>query len=160
MRHLCILFTVLFLSLSSQGQFFSLPYIETITKAGSEGITLRHLDSLYKSAVHIDSTLAVFKPGREQDSFVAAYTNFLRELGRYLRDNNFTWEQPTKCWNRIYFKGDGRVDYYLFEFKTPISDDKLAKFKQLFRSFAATHKIGMTAGERFAQCSPVTYMDK
>lgn len=122
---------------------------------------MERVDSLYKSAVNIaDSTKGVFKSAKEQDDLIKAYTNFLQELGNYLSDHNYKWERPTKCKNRIYFNKDGAVDYYLFDFKTEISNEKLSQFKELFIAFAATHKISITASVGFAQCSPVTFMDK
>lgn len=136
------------------------PYVETIAIAKSEGILMELLDSTYKSALHADSSKAVFKPGKEQDDFIEAYTNFLQDLGNYLKKNNFMWGQPTRCWNRIYFRSDGAVDYYLFSFKTEISSEKLLKFKELLRAYLTGHKINATASTGFAQCSPVVYMDK
>jgi hypothetical protein len=136
------------------------PYVETISIAQTEGVSIGHLDSLYVSAVHADSCKAVFKPGKEQDDFIEAYTNFLQDLGNYLKKNNFMWGQPTRGWNRIYFRSDGAVDYYLFSFKTDIDNEKMVKFKELLRAYVAHKKINVSAPTRFAQCSPVVYMDK
>lgn len=137
-----------------------LPYIETINNAAQEGITIGRLDSIYESAIHIETAKAVFKTKKEQDSLVKSYTDFLQQLGKYLKDNNFKWGKPTRCWNRIYFRADGKVDYYLFDFKTDISPEKVARYKELFRAFAATHRIKISARVKFAQCSPVTFKDE
>jgi len=160
MKSLCVIIFLLPISWSVYAQPGHLPYVETVSKAMLEGVTMGHLDSIYKNAVHIDSTKAVFRPGKEQDSMKRAYTSFLQELGKYLSSHDFRWEKPVRCWNRIYFAPDGSVDYYLFDFKTEISDEQLLRFKELFTAFAATHKISIKAAVRFAQCSPVTYMDK
>ena len=151
---------VLLSCVSGKCQQLTHPYVGTIKEEKTAGISIPHLDSLYLSAIHIDSTKAVFKSKEESDSLMHCYTRFLREFGRYLRQNDFNWEQTTRCWNRIYFNAGGAVDYYLFDFKTPISDEKMTRFKALFTSFAETHKIGITAKVNFAQCSPVTYTDK
>lgn len=148
------------LPLLLHAQLFQKPYVETIDKAKTEGITIQQLDSLYRSAVHVDSTKAAFNTNEMADSLVRAYTNFLQGLGVYLKEHDFKWEQPTRCWNRIYFNRGGSVDYYLFDFKTAVSDEKIQRYKELFRQYVATHKIGITATVDFAQCSPVTYMDK
>ena len=135
------------------------PYVQTISLAEKDGITIRHLDSAYPSAVHIDSTKAVFT-GAKADSLMAAYQAFLQGLGGYLKENNFKWEHPTRAWNRIYFSGDGSVDYYLFDFKTPVTDERQARFKELFKAYAQTHKIGISAPTKFAQCSGVVDQDQ
>jgi hypothetical protein len=136
------------------------PYVETIKKAETEGITIRHLDSFYRSAVHVDTTKAVFKTEKESDNLTNAYNKFLADFGTYLKENHLKWDQPSRCWNRIYFKADGTVDYYLFEFKTAIKEDQLNRFKDLFRSYASSHKLAVTATVSFAHCSSVVFMDK
>jgi hypothetical protein len=149
---LLFLLTISLSPLSLPAQFYrpKTPYVETIDNAKKEGITIQSLDSKYKSAVHTDPLKAVFV-GAKEDSLISAYTRFLQD---------FLWQAPTRCWNRIYFHADGTVDYYLFDFKSTISNEKIARFKELFKAYAGTHKIGITASTNFAQCSPVTYMDK
>ncbi len=146
------------LSLSAQFYQPKTPYVETIDNAKMDGITVQSLDSKYKSAVHVDNAKAVFV-GSGADSLKNAYTRFLQGFGNYLKTQGFLWQAPSRCWNRIYFHADGTVDYYLFDFKTAISNEKITRFKELFKAYAGTHKIGITASTNFAQCSPVTYMD-
>lgn len=136
------------------------PYVETINKAEQQGITIDHLDSLYMSAVHVDSNKAVFKSEAAADSLAHCYNRFIADFGKYLNQYHFKWTGPTRCWNRIYFHADGSVDYYLFSFKTKVSEAQTVEYKRLFRYYALTHKIGITALCNFAQCSPVLYLDK
>lgn len=138
----------------------SKPYVETIDNAERQGITIEHLGSLYMSAVHVDSSKAVFKSDAAADSLKNCYDRFLADFGKYLNQHHFTWAAPTRCWNRIYFHSDGAVDYYLFSLKTSVSEARTDEYKKLFREYALTHKIGITAPCNFAQCSPVLYMDK
>ncbi|MGN6568990.1 MAG: hypothetical protein ACTHJ0_13605 [Flavipsychrobacter sp.] len=136
------------------------PYVETINKAEQQGITIDHLDSLYMSAVHVDSNKAVFKSEAAADSLAHCYNRFIADFGKYLNQHNFKWAEPTRCWNRIYFHADGSVDYYLFSFKTNVSEARTTEYKKLFRDYALTHKIGIAAPCNFAQCSPVLFTDK
>jgi hypothetical protein len=154
-----LVFLIFFFSLSivkSHGQ----AKVFTFEKAEQQGKSFQHLDSLYKSAVHSDTKLAVFKTQEEQDNLQKAYGKLLQDLGALLKKNNFKWENPTRCFNRIYFNSNGSIDYFLYKFANgQISAEKEKEFEVLLNSFAKDYKIGITAKERFAQCSPVKYLD-
>jgi hypothetical protein len=130
--------------------------------AEKQGISIQHLDSIYKSAVHSDTTLAVFKTELQQDSLQKAYIQMLQGLGDFLGKNDFKWEKPTKCFNRIYFKEDGTIDYFVFKFlgkpEDKPSDSKQLEFQRLLNIFISDYKFPLTANEKFAQCSPTTYI--
>lgn len=128
----------------------------SIPTAKEKGITVEHLDSIYKSAIHSEPAKAVFKTDAEQQKLIDAYTNFLTDFGAFLLKNNFKWEEPTRGWNRIYMKPDGTVDYFLYSFKT-LPPVKEAEFNRLLNLYLKDHKFGITAPVKFAQCSPVTY---
>jgi hypothetical protein len=129
-------------------------------QAAKLGKSYEYLDKLYKSAVHSDAELAVFKTADEQQSLQKAYINFITDLGGYLRANNFTWDRQTHCFNRIYFAKNGKVDYFLYNFSSgEISVEKEKEFVRLLSMFLDDHTFGLTAGEPFAQCSPIKYKD-
>jgi|688.fasta_scaffold706674_1 hypothetical protein len=120
---------------------------------------IKQLDSIYQSALHVDTSLAVFKTDADQQKMFDAYSTFLQDFGKFLKQNNFTWGQETKCWNRLYFDKDGSVDYYIYNFKSQIEKAKEEQFKLLFAEYIMTHKINITADKKFAQCSPVRFLD-
>jgi hypothetical protein len=130
--------------------------------AEKQGISIKHLDSIYTSAVHSDTSLAVFKTEKEQEALQQAYIKLLQDFGKFLSKNNFKWEKPTRCFNRIYFNSDGTIDYFLFNFLGK-TEDKPAKniekeFQRLLNVFISDYKFSLTAKTKFAQCSPTTYM--
>ena len=132
----------------------------TFQDAAKQGISYQHLDSLYKSAVHTDPKLAVFKTKEEQQKLQTAYINFIQSLAAYLKTNHFKWEKQVHCFNRIYFAPNGKVDYFLYNFPIgEISDSKEKEFTRLLSVFVKNNKFGLTANERFAQCSPIKYAD-
>jgi hypothetical protein len=134
--------------------------VMTFQEAEKQGKPYQYLDSLYKSAVHSDSTLAVFKTPAEQQVLQKAYVDFLRQLGDFLKANNFKWEKLTRCFNRIYINSDGTVDYFLYKFsKDQITEEKEKEFERLLTIFLKDHKFSASAKEKFAQCSPVKYND-
>jgi hypothetical protein len=120
-------------------------------------IRVSHLDSVYKSGIHADSTQAVFK--NNQDEYIAAYQKLLQDLGKYLKENNFMWTQPVKGFNRIYFDKDGRIDYFLYSFRPgQLSVEQEKGFDTLLNGFIKNYRFPLSAGVNFAQCSPVTYV--
>ena len=144
---LCVLVSPLFLQAQAA---------MSIPEAKEKGITVEHLDSVYKSAIHSEPAKAVFKTDAEQQKLIDAYGNFLIGFGEFLSKNNFKWEDSTRGWNRIYMKPDGTVDYFLYSFKT-LPPAKEAEFNRLLNLYLKDHKFGITAPVKFAQCSPVTY---
>ncbi len=134
----------------------------TFQNAEKQGISIKHLDSIYTSAVHTDTSLAVFKTEKEQEALQQAYFNLLQDFANFLSENNFKWEKPTRCFNRIYFNSDGTIDYFLFNFLGK-TEDKPAEniekeFQRLLNVFISDYKFSLTAKTKFAQCSPTTYI--
>ena len=122
------------------------------------GIRTTQLDSIYKSAIHADSTLAVFKSVEDVST---AYSSLLQAFGNFLSKNNFVWDQKTTGFNRIYFDADGSIDYFVYSFRgTQLSEEQLTRFNELLNLFIQDYHFPLTAKEKFAQCSPVTYAPK
>lgn len=128
----------------------------SIPAAREKGITIQNLDSVYKSAIHSEADKAVFKTEEEQEKLINAYRDFLIDFGDYLLKNNFKWAETTKGWNRIYMQPDGTIDYFLYDLKN-IAPAKQQEFNRLLNRYIKSHKFGITAPVKFAQCSPVTY---
>jgi len=121
---------------------------------------MQHLDSLYKSAVHTDVKLAVFKTKEDQAKLIKAYTQLLQDLGKFLKDNHFKWEVLTRGFNRIYLNANGKIDYFLYNFaKDQLTSAKEKEFSRLLNLFVKDYQFALTAQEKFAQCSSVKYLD-
>lgn len=136
----------------------------TFDEAEKQGIRISYLDSIYPSAVHNDTSLAVFKTESEQQKMYEAYVKLRQEFGNFLSENNFKWEKPTRCFNRIYFNNNGSINYFLFNFlgkeEAKPTPEKQKEFKRLLNLFIKNYSIQITANTKFAQCSPTTYMPK
>ncbi|WP_298118301.1 hypothetical protein [Flavobacterium sp.] len=144
--------------MQSQSKVFS------IEEAQKNGISIEKLDLEYKSAVHVDSTKAVFKTEAQQQKLQESYTKLLQDFGSFLNKNNFKWETKTKCFQRIYFAPNGKIDYFIYNFKLKsvlpenlISEEKQKEFQRLLELFAKEYTFSSTATEKFAQCSPTSY---
>lgn len=159
MKHLLTLgFFTFFLSNFPMAQTQAL----TFQAAEAKGIKISELDNEYKSALHSDASLAVFTSDEDQVKMMDSYKKLLMELGIFLKKNNFDWEMPTKCFNRIYFNPDGKIDYFLFNFLGAGGEKpnqlQEARFQTLLNEFIQDYQFSLQPGIKFAQCSPVTYM--
>jgi hypothetical protein len=128
----------------------------------NNGLSIKHLDSLYTPAVHADTSQALWKTPTGQQTFSAAYTAFVQEMGKFMSTNGLKWERPTKCWLGCYFGTDGRLDYVLFNFtgkpdEKP-SEDVQNTFKELLVRFSIDHAMVITSTLPFSQCSGVHFM--
>jgi hypothetical protein len=140
------------------GQRLGLSFEEAI----KQGLDISHLDTIYPSAVHVDTAIAVFKTEEEQKLMYSEYVKLLQNFGNFLSENNFFWKEPTRCFNRIFFNYDGTIEYLIYNFidENSISEEKEIEFKRLLNLFIKDYKILMTATTKFAQCSPITYKPK
>lgn len=158
--NISILTLLVMFCLNSFGQHLGMTFQESV----KQGTTTQHLDSIYKSAAHVDTSQAVFKTEAEQQALGEAYIKLLQDFGMFLTAHSFVWDKPTKCFNRIYFNSDGTIDYFLYNFlakaEDKLSDERQMEFNELLNKFIEDYKFTMTAKVKFAQCSPVTYMPK
>jgi hypothetical protein len=136
----------------------------SIEQAQLKGIRIEQLDSVYKSALHNDSTKAVFKSEIEQVQLQKAYRQLLQDLNSYLSQHDFKWEKKARCFQRIYFNADGKIDYFIYNFKLKsvaitdlISEKQEEKFNELLNLFIKDYTFNIKAKEKFAQCSPTVF---
>lgn len=152
---------IFLLPIASCVQLYAQQSAMSFQSAESQGISIEELDKTYMSAVHVDPTLAVFKSEEEQMKLQQAYYALLQDLGNFLAENDFQWEQPTRCFNRIYFNEDGTIDYFLFNFVGKAESAPSAavqdNFEALLNRFVQDYTFPLTADRKFAQCSPATF---
>ncbi len=128
----------------------------SFSEAKDSNVSIEHLDSVYKSAVNVDTALSVFK--HRENEVGESYFEMLQKLGKFLKSHEFVWEKPTKGFNRIYFNKDGSIDYFIYSFRPDqITLEQEKQFEQLLSEFIKDYRFPMTAEVGFAQCSPVTY---
>lgn len=142
----------------SYGQHIAIPFQD----AEKHGISIKHLDSIYKNAVNTDTSLAIFKTDTEQEKLQQSYTKLLKDLGNFLSKNNFKWEKKTPCFNKVYFNYDGAIDYFLYVFtgkaEDKPSDARQKEFQRLLNLFINDYKFSLKANTKFTQCGGGMYM--
>ena len=149
-----------FIAISTVLSFCFLSYGQkamTFSEANEQNIKISSLDSQYQSGIHADTSLAVFKTNT--DEYIAGYQDLLQDLGQYLKENNFLWDKPTNGFNRIYFDKNGKIDYFLYNFRpNQLTTEQEKRFAELLGKFILNYEFPLTANTKFSQCSPVTYM--
>lgn len=142
----------------SYGQHIALSFQDT----EKHGISIQHLDSIYKNAVNSDTSFAIFKTETEQEKLQQSYTKLLKDLGSFLSKNDFKWEKKTPCFNKVYFSNDGSVDYFLYIFRGSEEDKpseiRQKEFQRLLNLFIKDYKFSLTANSKFTQCGGAVYM--
>ncbi len=153
-----LLIVLLSNNLYSQSKVFS------IEEAQKVGISIEKLDLEYKSAVGTDTTKVVFKTEEQQQKLQESYIKLLEDFGLFLNKNNFKWASKTKCFQRIYFSPEGKIDYFIYNFKLKnvlpenlLSEEKQKEFERLLKLFVKDYTFSLTSKEKFAQCSPTSY---
>lgn len=119
---------------------------------------LTDLDTLYQSGVDADSTRAAF--GDRQDEFMSNYYAFYKELDTYLYAHGFAWDDTTRCFNKLYFHPDGRMDKYLYGFRGQVLPEKQRRFEELATAFLKAYRFPLSNGIPFRQCGPCTFVPK
>ena len=126
----------------------------------NSGQRIELLDSLYPSAMNVDPEKAVFN-GREKE-FSQAWVGLLQDLANHLKQNGFEWEEPSRCFNRVYFSETGKIDAYLFRFmQEALTEVEEKRFTVLLNEFVADYQLKLVeaAPSKFAQCGPVVYQN-
>lgn len=119
---------------------------------------LSDLDTLYQSGVDSDSTKAAF--GDRQDEYMKSYSAFYKELNTYLSVHDFTWDDTTKCFNKLYFHPDGKMDKYFYSFRGSVPPEKQQRFEELATAFLKDYRFPMTNAVPFRQCGGSTFLPK
>lgn len=163
MNHIKSILKILLIVLSSNNMY-SQAKVFSIEEAQKTGISIEKLDLEYKSAVHVNNIKAVFKTEEEQQKLQESYAKLLQDFGSFLNKNNFKWKTKTKCFQRIYFSPEGKIDYFIYNFKLKnvlpenlLSEEKQNEFERLLELFVKDYTFSSTAKEKFAQCSPTSY---
>jgi len=131
----------------------------TFQIAKEEGIEMKELDANYPSPLDSDSSSAAIF-GVEQGQYIKYYQEYLGDLGHYLAEQGFKWERPRWCFNKIYFNEEGKVDYFLYNFRPgEITDEMAVEFQKHLENFVKESEFPAKPNSAFSQCSPVTYAD-
>jgi len=120
------------------------------------------LDSVYISAIHVDSSKAFFKTESSQEAWVARWQNMLYALGDSLTSHDVQWNQKLRITSRVYFDEQGRIDYYLYSIKETSpgypGQGLCDSLRTVLKSFVQTYRMDTVIGGKVAQCGPVSLM--
>lgn len=111
------------------------------------------IDGAFRSAIHVDSSQAVF---HDQQAWVTEYKKMYGALSKHLKAGGLELSKPLRLNVRAYFRPDGSIGHIAFNHAPTDLDEQQAKlFKQLLEAFARDYKLSFSANEPFKQCGPV-----
>jgi hypothetical protein len=157
MRKIFFLFSFLVLSLTiyAQGIVFS---VEELPKYG---LSMEHLDSLYKNGLPINDTIhPVFSQNYFDTVVDKSRLYLLQKIGDYFMANKLNWEPSVSCWNRLYLNTDGTIDFFIYHFMQPVDSIKEIEFKRLLNLFFKENKVTVKATQKYSICGQVIWKDK
>lgn len=153
--HLCILIALMYSCNSKKTK------IITFKEALKMETNIDEFARDYKSAIHIDTALSVFKDSNEIDKMNLAYDSFMNEFDRFLKLNDFKWRFKTRCFQKVLFDSDGTIEYIFYGFlgdapfiPTPVEEKR---FRLLLNKFVKNYKFPISAKTKFSQCSTNTF---
>ena len=116
------------------------------------------LDSLFPSALHADSSIAVFF--NREDEFISAWNSFLLDFGIYLSEYDFKWSKTIKSFNKAYFNKNGTINTFVYNFRNgDLTNEQAEHFQILLENFSKNYKLKIkeNAKRNFSQCGPTKY---
>lgn len=122
----------------------------------SADITQAELDSIYVKAVLNDTSYETAYKGREE-AFAKAYVKMLKDFEKHLEENDFSWDSTTRCYNKIYFAENGKIDYWFYKFLGEVSEEKQKRFKMLLEEFMFEYVFTAQPTRNFRQCSSTSF---
>lgn len=111
------------------------------------------IDGAFRSAIHVDSSQAVF---HDQQAWVTEYKKMYGALSKHLKAEGLVLSKPLRLNVRCYFRPDGSIGHIAYKHAPTDLDEQQAKlFNQLLEAFARAYKVSFSANEPFKQCGPV-----
>lgn len=153
MKIISVIITLLIFGLSHSQDCMTYQEME------SHGFKMAELDSIYPNAIHSDSVKGPFT--HRQEEFHSAWLSFYKSLMKYLNNHGLEWESPTWCHMKIYFKPNGEIHHWFYNFKTSdnIPESTQDEFENLIKQYMQSHKVEIKSDSKFSQCSGVTFIN-
>ena len=148
---ICLTLTLMFFYSAGFGQ-----KAMTVKEAREKGYSVSALDKKYEDALNSGSDTALFND--ESKKFMKSWQGMLQDLGSYLQDHDFVWQKQSRCFNKVYFDKDGKIDYYLYNFTPKLGEKQAKKFRKLLEGFIKDYQLSVQADKKFTQCGSSRYM--
>ncbi|MES2587403.1 MAG: hypothetical protein V4622_00400 [Bacteroidota bacterium] len=91
--------------------------------------------------------------------FLSEWSKFTREVGKYLKDNNFLFGKQTKGLVDVYFNKNGTIDYFFISLRDDtVSKEKFDKMLSLLKEFSKGYKFTISAKQAFSNSGGINFM--
>ena len=112
-----------------------------------------------------DSYINLLNPSlsdkEEYETILKSWSSFHNKVNDVLTKNNFSWgvaDSSITVVNKIYFKKDGTINYFLVNIKNEhVSDETKNTYVSLLKNNLDKLTIDLTRDNQFAQCGKVKY---
>jgi hypothetical protein len=132
------------------------PVVLPFHEAEKQGYKFNVLDSLYRDAINVDSTKAVFRTKANEDANYQAWVKLIQSFSSYLYKNGWTTENDVRGFIKVYFAPSGKVEMFFYNMKdASISEEQHRLFKKLIAEMLTDYNYGMQADEQFSQCGQI-----
>lgn len=115
------------------------------------GLTMEHMDSLYKSAFNPQDSSDEAFPGRVEE-FLERWPGTLRTIGKVLHEQGFRHPQDIRVVYRIFFGASGRIEHFHYALSEAIDPELEQRFRSGVQMFADTCVFPMQPNGPFRQC--------
>ena len=96
------------------------------------------------------------------DQIRVSWTELHQDIGKYLDENNFSWEIDDRELNilhKFYFTPNGKIKFYFFRVaNSRVSDAKRKEFAGLMADFATSYQLSLERQAQYAQCGKTRYI--
>ena len=130
---------------------------KVIALNGADTMLLKKLDSMYTSAVSLDTTDRVFLTSDEEKTLGKRWVDFHQGVAMFLSSNGLHLVKQNACFTTLYCSKNGSIDHFAYAFSEPIDKAKEVQFVELLEQHIASHGLGMTAPQQYSQCGGVDY---
>jgi len=156
MKKLAILLFLLCLASATYSQ----QKVLNISDLKQQGISMRHLDSLYQATPSDDTIHPVFNKMYFDTIVHLALSEMFENINKSLVNKGFKWATPVECINRVYFNTSGKIDFYIYIFHGMVGEEMDVKFKEILTEFIANYKLPVVAPVKFSITEPVMFSHK
>ena len=122
-----------------------------LVDARAIGLTMEHMDSLYKSAFNMQESTDCAFPGRSE-AFLEIWPSTLQSVGEYLHRQGFRHAQDIPVTYRIFFGPDGRIEHFHYAIRDAIDPALEQRFQKGVEQFTDDYAFPMKPDGPFKQC--------
>ncbi|HLP29325.1 MAG TPA: hypothetical protein VK147_11845 [Candidatus Didemnitutus sp.] len=130
---------------------------KVISLAIADTFLLKRLDTMYTSAVSIDTADRVFVTAEDEARLSERWIEFHNQFASYLRSKDLHSEKMGQTFITLYCSKNGSVDHASYAFIDPIDSLTERRYTYHLEEFIRNHGLDIVASKPYSQCGSVKY---